>query len=550
MKRRKPSPRNAKTSSSQSRLGVRVTERRAGSHRANKKLKREIPRRKRLAAEILSDERCLSGLEGLDDILCGGLPRGGVYLVQGDPGSGKTTLALEFLLEGLRQGEKVFYITLSETKRELLKVARSHGWSLDKIPLLDLSAVENLVRPEAQTTVFYPSEVELKKLSQLLLDELGKTQPARVAFDSLSEFRLTAETPLRYRRQLLNLKQQFALYKSTVLLIDDKMITRGAVVDPHVLSLTHGVIEMEQFSPDYGVSRRRLRVLKLRGVKFREGYHDYIIQTGGLRVFPRLIAAEHHVDFRREPVSSGVREFDQLLGGGLDRGTTTLILGTVGTGKSTVALQYASQMAGKGERCIVFAFDETREIILARAKALGLDFERHIQSGVIALQQVDPAELSPGEFANRIRQAMAAGCRLVVIDSLNGYLHAMPGEKYLNNQLHELTSYLNQQGVVTILIVAQHGLVTSAEAPTDLSYLSDTVILLRFFEAAGAVKQSVAVIKKRSGYHEKTIREFKLERGSGIRVGQPLKEFQGVLTGVPVFHGVAREMMSSSDEKQ
>jgi circadian clock protein KaiC len=550
MKRRKQSPRNAKSSSSQSRLEVRGTERRAGSHPANKKLKREIPRRKRLAAEILSDERCLSGLEGLDDILCGGLPRGGVYLVQGDPGSGKTTLALEFLLEGLRQGEKVFYITFSETKRELLQVARSHGWSLDKIPLLDLSAVENLVRPEAQTTVFHPSEVELTKLSQLLLDELGKTQPARVAFDSLSEFRLIAETALRYRRQLLNLKQQFALYKSTVLLIDDKMITRGAVVDPHVLSLTHGVIEMEQFSPDYGVSRRRLRVLKLRGVKFREGYHDYIIQTGGLRVFPRLIAAEHHVDFRREPVSSGVREFDQLLGGGLDRGTTTLILGTVGTGKSTVALQYASQMAGKGERCIVFAFDETREIILARAKALGLDFERHIQSGVIALQQVDPAELSPGEFANRIRQAMAAGCRLVVIDSLNGYLHAMPGEKYLNNQLHELTSYLNQQGVVTILIVAQHGLVTSAEAPTDLSYLSDTVILLRFFEAAGAVKQSVAVIKKRSGYHEKTIREFKLERGSGIRVGQPLKEFQGVLTGVPVFHGVAREMMSSSDEKQ
>jgi circadian clock protein KaiC len=549
MKRRKQSPRKAKTSSSQSRLEVRGTERRAESHPANKKLKREIPRRKRLAAESLSDERCASGLEGLDDILCGGLPRGGFYLVQGDPGSGKTTLALEFLLEGVRQGEKVFYITLSETKRELLRVARSHGWSLDKISVLDLSAVEDLVRPEAQTTVFHPSEVELTKLGQLLVDELGKTQPARVAFDSLSEFRLIAETALRYRRQLLNLKQQFALYKSTVLLIDDKMTTSGAGVDPHVLSLAHGVIEMEQFSPDYGVSRRRLRVIKLRGIKFREGYHDYIIQTGGLRVFPRLVAAEHHVDFQRKPVSSGIREFDQLLGGGLDRGTTTLILGSVGTGKSTFALQYASQMGGKGERGIVFAFDETREIILARTKALGLDFERHIQSGVIALQQVDPAELSPGEFANRIRQSVTAGCRLVVIDSLNGYLNAMPGEKYLNNQVHELTSYLNRQGVVTILILAQHGLVVAAEAPVDLSYLSDTVILLRFFEAAGAVKQSVAVIKKRSGYHEKTIREFKLERG-GIRVGQPLKEFQGVLAGVPVFHGMAREMMSSSDEKK
>ena len=526
-----------------------MTERKAESRPANKKLKREVPRRKRLAAEILSDERCLSGLEGLDDILCGGFPCGGFYLVQGDPGSGKTTLALEFLLEGLRQGQTVFYITLSETKRELLQVARSHGWSLDKMRVLDLSAVEKLMRPEAQTTVFHPSEVELAKLSQLLLDEVRKVQPDRVAFDSLSEFRLMAETDLRYRRQLLNLKQQFARYKSTVLLIDDKMTTSGVDVDPHVLSLAHGVIEMEQISPDYGVSRRRLRVIKLRGIKFREGYHDYIIQTGGLRVFPRLVAAEHHVDFQRKPVSSGIREFDQLLGGGLDRGTTTLILGAVGTGKSTIALQCASQMAGKGERGIVFAFDETREIIRARAKSLEMDIGRHIQSGLIALQQVDPAELSPGEFANRIRQAVTAGCRLVVIDSLNGYLNAMPGEKYLNNQLHELTSYLNQQGVVTILIVAQHGLITAAEAPVDLSYLSDTVILLRFFEAAGAVKQSVAVIKKRSGYHEKTIREFMLERG-GIRVGEPLKEFQGVLTGVPVFHGVAREMMSASDEKK
>lgn len=550
MKRRMQSPRNAKTGSSQSRLQVRVTKRRTALGSATKKLEHGIQRRKGPKRETLPDQRCFSGVEGLDHILGGGLPRGCVYLVQGDPGSGKTTLALQFLLEGLRQGDKVFYVTLSETKPELLRVAQSHGWSLDKISMLDFSAVENLVRPEAQTTVFHPSEVELAKLSQLLRDEVCKTQPARIAFDSLSEFRLMAETPLRYRRQLLNLKQHFALYKSTVLLIDDKMNRSGIGVDPHVLSLSHGVIEMEQLSPDYGASRRRLRVLKLRGVKFREGYHDYTIETGGLRIFPRLVAAEHHANFQRKPVSSGIREFDELLGGGFDRGTTTLILGTAGTGKSTVALQYASQMARKGEHGIVFAFDETREIMLARAKALALDFERHIQSGVITLQQVDPAELSPGEFANRIRQSVAAGCRLVVIDSLNGYLNAMPGEKYLNNQLHELTSYLNQQGVVTILIVAQHGLVAAAEAPVDLSYLADTVILMRFFEAAGVVKQSVAVIKKRSGYHEKTIREFKLGRGRGIRVGQPLKEFQGVLTGVPVFHGMAREMMSSSDEKR
>jgi circadian clock protein KaiC len=359
-----------------------------------------------------------------------------------------------------------------------------------------------------------------------------------------------AETALRYRRQLLSLKQQFAQLKSTVLLLDDKMDKSGTGVDPHVLSLSHGVIEMEQLSPDYGISRRRLRVVKLRGVKFREGYHDYLIETGGLRIFPRLVAAEHHKPFRIEPVKSGLPELDALFGGGLDRGTTTLILGPAGTGKSTLALQYATQMAANGERSMLFAFDETREIMLTRAKALGLDLQPHIQSGVVTAQQVDPAELSPGEFVARIRQGVREGCKLVVIDSLNGYLNAMPGEKYLNNQLHELTSYLNRQGVVTILILAQHGLVGAAEAPVDLSYLSDTVVCLRYFEAAGEVKQSLSVVKKRSGHHEKTIREFRLEKGKGIRVGPPLKEFQGVLTGVPVFRGRAKEILSNSDARK
>lgn len=494
-----------------------------------------------------ADERCPTGIEGLDDILAGGLPRDCFYLVQGDPGSGKTTLALQFLLEGLRRGEKVFYITLSETKQELLKVAASHGWSLEHIPLLELSALESMVRPEAQTTVFHPSEMELSRVTKLVLDEARKAEPARVVFDSLSEFRLLAETPLRYRRQLLNLKSEFGRYKSTVLLLDDKMENARIGSDPHVLSLTHGVIEMEQLSPDYGMSRRRLRVMKMRGVKYREGYHDYAIATGGLRIFPRLVAAEHHADFQREPVSSGLKELDSLFGGGLDRGTTTLILGHAGTGKSTLALQYAAQMAGKGERGMVFAFDETRDILLARAKALGLDLDKHVQAGVVSVQQVDPAELSPGEFASRIRQGVREGCKLVVIDSLNGYLNAMPGEKYLNNQLHELSVYLNRQGVVTILILAQHGLVAGAESPVDLSYLADTVASVRFFEAAGEVRQALSVIKKRSGRHEKTIREFKLESGQGIRIGPPLKEFQGVLTGVPVFHGGAQEMLKASD---
>jgi len=538
------SPHKANTGSRsyQSRLKVSVKERRAKLDAANKKLEHEIQRRKGFKGEILADERCSSGVEGLDAILAGGLPRAGFYLVQGDPGSGKTTLALQFLLEGLRQGEKVFYITLSETKQELFKVARSHGWSLDKIPVLDLSAVENLLRPEAQTTVFHPSEVELTKVSQLLLDEVRKTQPARVAFDSLSEFRLMAETALRYRRQLLALKQQFTTFKSTVLLLDDKMDQSG-VVDPHVLSLTHGVIEMEQLSPDYGTSRRRMRVSKLRAVKFREGYHDYIIATGGLRVFPRMIAAEHHTLFRHDPVSSGIKELDALFGGGLDRGTTTLILGQAGTGKSSLALQYALQMADRGERSIMFAFEETRSVMLSRAKALGFKLEKAIENGMITVQQIDPAELSPGEFAVRILRDVEAGCKLVAIDSLNGYLNAMPGEKYLNNQLHELCTSLNQQGVVTILILAQHGLAAAAEAPVDLSYLSDTVASLRYFEAYGEVKQAIALVKKRSGHHEKAIREFKLISGKGIVIGEPLKQFQGVLTGVPIFRGSEKQMM-------
>lgn len=496
--------------------------------------------------EAITDERCPSGIKGLDDILCGGLPRDCVYLIQGDPGSGKTTLALQFLLEGLRRGEKVFYITLSETRDELFKVAKSHGWSLDQIPLLEMSAIDSLLKPEAATTVFHPSEMELSMVTNLLLDEVRKVEPDRIVFDSLSEFRLIAETPLRYRRQLLSLKQNFGRYHSTVLLLDDKM-GAGMGTDPHVLSLTHGVIEMEQMSPDYGTSRRRLRVMKMRGVKFSEGYHDYTIMAGGLRVFPRLIAADHHAEFKREQVSSGVAELDQLFGGGLDRGTTTLILGPAGTGKSTMALQFVVQMAARGERAIVFTFDETRDIMLTRTHALGLDLTEHIKSGRVTVQQVDPAELSPGEFAMRVRDSVEGGARLVVIDSLNGYLNAMPGERYLNNQLHEMSSYLNQKGALTILVMAQHGLLAMNEAPVDLSYLADTVVTIRFFEAVGEVRQAVAVLKKRSGRHEKTIREFMLEGGTGIRMGPPLRDFHGVLGGIPMFHGRAVQILQTRD---
>ena len=490
---------------------------------------------------------CATGVPGFDDILGGGSPSNCFYLIQGDPGAGKTTLALQFLLEGVREGEKVFYITLSETRAELLRVAQSHHWSLEQIELLELSAIENLLRPEEQTRVFHPSEIELNKITNLLVENIERIRPTRVVFDSLSEFRLIAETPLRYRRQLLNLKQEFSKYRSTVLLLDDKMNKSGVEVDPHVLSLTHGVVEMEQLSPDYGTARRRIHVTKLRGVRYREGYHDYTIVTGGLRVFPRLIAAEHHRDFQREPVSSGIKELDQLLGGGLDRGTTTLLIGSAGSGKSTVATQYAVRMAEQSEMAAMFAFDETLGILIARAESLGLPVKKHIAAGRIHAQQIDSAEISPGEFAWNVQKHVDAGCKLVVIDSLNGYLNSMPGEKYLNSQLHELSAYLNEQGIVTILIMAQHGMVTALETPVDLSYLCDTVINLRYFEAHGEVKQSVAVIKKRSGNHERTIREFKMDRNSnGIRIGEPLRQFQGILTGVPRFEGSHDQMIRSS----
>lgn len=493
-----------------------------------------------------SGEFCPTGVEGLDDILAGGLPRNSLYLVQGEPGSGKTTLALQFLLEGMRRGEGILYITLSETRRELEKTAVSHGWSFEKMPMLELSDMEVLSRSEGQT-VFHSSELELNQVSQRVLNEVHKIQPKRIVFDSLSEFRLLAETPLRYRRHLLNLKQECAKYKSTVLLLDDNSGYARTEVDPHVQSIVHGVFEVGQDTPDYGITRRRLRVRKLRGVKFREGFHDFTIVKGGLRVFPRLIAAEHHARFNHKPRPSGIKELDDLLGGGLDYGTTTLIVGQAGTGKTSVALHYAVQLAKQGESSVIFAFDETLNLLRARAKELGLNLEKFLANATITAQQVDPAELSPGEFAHRIVGLVRRGCKMVVIDSLNGYLNSMPGERYLSSQLHELSSYLNQQGVVTVFILAQHGLLAGVESPVDISYLADTVVHLRFFEAAGAVKQAIAVIKKRSGYHERSIREFRLETGDGIRVGPPLQEFQGILTGWPMFQGNAHQILTPSD---
>jgi circadian clock protein KaiC len=501
-----------------------------------------------LSPPSASGDLCRTGIEGFDALIGGGLPRNCFYLLQGDPGSGKTTFALQFLLEGLRCGEAAFYITLSETRAELEKVAVSHGWALERIPLLELSAIDTLLQPESQTTVFHSSEVELNRIAGLLLAEVRKHKPVRLVFDSLSEFRLLAETPLRYRRQLLSLKQELTLLGCTVLLLDDKMDSNHLGPDPHILSITHGVFEMEQLSPDYGKSRRRMRIMKVRGVSFREGYHDYIIETGGLRVFPRLTAAEHRTAFRREPVASGLEELDALLGGGLDAGSTTLIQGQAGTGKSTLALQYATQLAARGQQSHLFCFDETVGIVLDRADKLGMALPAYVTQGLIKLQQIDPAEISPGEFADRVIRGVDSGSKLIVIDTLNGYLNAMPGERYLVTQLHELSTYLNQRNVLTIFVLTQHGMLAD-DVPVDISYLADTVLSLRFFELSGSIRTALSVLKKRSGQHERTIREFLLEAGRGIRVGTPLSEFQHILTGSPVFMGNRERMLKRTHEE-
>ena len=476
--------------------------------------------------------RCTTGSAGLDDILGGGLPRNRIYLIQGDPGVGKTTLALQFLLEGERLGEPGLYITLSETREELQMVAESHGWDLAGINLFELSAIQEKLEGETENTFFHPSEVELNRTTKALLDEVERVKPVRVVFDSLSEMRMLAETALRYRRQILQLKQFFAGRNCTVLLLDDR--SAGAR-DLQIESIAHGVVALNRSSPEYGISRRQLQIQKLRGVKFREGHHDFIIQKGGMTIFPRLVAAEHHVKFKRESFPSGIQELDALLGGGLDRGTSSMFMGPPGTGKSTLAIKFAFAAAERREKVIFFGFDETIGTMMNRTASLGMNLEPHIKSGMIQVEQVDPAEISPGELAHRIREAVTKDrTRMVVIDSINGYLNAMPAERYLTLQLHELLAFLNQQGVITIMVLAQQGLVGNMQSNVDLTYLADTVIMLRYFEARGEVKQALSVIKKRSGNHERTIREIKVGK-NGMEVGPPLTRMQGVLTGTPTF---------------
>ena len=479
-------------------------------------------------------ERIPLGVAGIDAILHGGLPKGHIFLIEGTPGVGKTTLAMQFLLEGVRRGERCLYVTLSETRAELESVADSHGWSLDGIDVIELSQIEGQFNLRSQSTLFQSSEVELTSLSSLLVEHFERVKPDRMVLDSLSELRLLAQNPLRYRRQVLAFKQQFAAGASTVLLLDDRS---GQGLDLQVQSIVHGMVTLQTVPLKFGINRRFMTVPKMRGSAFREGNHDYVIKRGGLTVYPRLIAAEKAMAFERETFRSGNEQLDLLMGGGIDAGTGTLFMGPAGSGKSTVASMFASRAAHDGKRVLYFAFDEVIAILVNRAQEIGLDFDGALKSGMLEIRQVDPAEIAPGELAAEIQHAVSSGgVRMVILDSLNGYVNAMPQEEFLHLHLHELLSYLNQNGVATIMILAQSGLVGPMGGPVDVSYLADSVLLTRFFEARGAMKKALSLLKKRSGSHEDTIREIRLTP-NGITIGPPLVDFQGVMTGVPRFLG-------------
>jgi circadian clock protein KaiC len=487
-----------------------------------------------------------SGIAGLDNILRGGFPRDCMLLIAGTPGTGKTTLAIQFLLEGIKQGERCLYITLSETRSELEKVARTHGWDLSKLHITELVPPERNLSADSLLTVFNPSDLELGETTEALIAAADKHRPRRLVVDSLAELRLIAQNPVRYRRQILALKQYLSDRDCTVLMLDDRT---GGVEADHVQTVAHGVVVLEQLANQYGSERRRLRVSKMRGVAFRGGFHDFTIRTGGLDVYPRLVASEHAQTFIERDLPSGNHEFDKLLGGGLPAGTSTLLLGPAGTGKSTVAAQFATAAAERGERAALFIFDENMGTFRSRSKKLGMSVDKSLGAGTLTIQQVDPAELSSGEFVALVRRVVTEGgsdgipAKVLVIDSLNGYLNAMPEEKFLTVQLHELLAFLGQQGVATILTLTQAGMVGSMTSPIDTTYLADNVVLFRFFEAGGWVRRAISVVKKRNGYHERTIREIDMNE-RGIVIGEPLEGFQGVLTGVPTFVGQSRELLS------
>jgi circadian clock protein KaiC len=490
-------------------------------------------------------ERLPTGIVGLDYILKGGLPKDRLHLVEGSPGTGKTTLGLQFLLEGARRGEKGLYITLSESAEELVAVAKSHGWSLDNIIIKDLTQSGDSLTDNSSYTVFHPSEVELDETTRAVLDEVERVNPVRVVFDSLSEMRMLASEPLRFRRQILALKQYFLTRNCTVLLLDDRTLQNP---DRQLESIAHGVIVLEYVPVEYGRQRHNIRVVKMRGVSFQSGSHDYNIETGGIIVFPRL-SPDRKVDFTPGTLGSGQDNLDELIGE-LQYGTSTILIGPAGVGKSTLAMMYAYSAAERGERAAVYLFDEGPETLYQRTAALGLDIEKHVEAGRIALRQIQLAELTPGELSHMVSMEVEEkGARVVIIDSVNGYLMATPQERFLTMQFHELLGYLNRNGVVSILIVGQYGLVGNMQTPIDMSYLADSVVLLRYFEADGAVRQAISMLKRRTGNHERTIREYKMGEG-GLTLGEPLADFRGVLTGVPVYSGKAGRLMADRESDE
>ncbi len=492
-------------------------------------------------ASAEDDPRASTGIPGLDYLLRGGLPAHRLHLIEGDPGTGKTTLALQFLLEGRDRGEPVLYVTLSETADELKSVARSHGWSLDGVEVYQLS--RSSLDLEGQYTLFHPSEVELGETVKGVLDATNRVQPSRLVLDSLSEMRLLARDPLRYRRQILLLKEHFAGRACTVLLLDDHTSGDG---DLQLRSISHGVVLLEQEAFGYGASRRRLRIVKLRGVPAIEGFHDFKIRRGGMTIYPQLVTREVFGE-PRSPIVSGHLELDALLGGGLNWGTCTLFIGPAGVGKSTLAAHYVAATAGTTPAAI-YLFDERRQIFLDRCDALGMNASQRLGEGTLTLDQIEPGELSPGEFAYNVCQRVDHGCRVVMIDSLNGYQNAMPMADAPTSRMHELLGYLSERGVATMLVAAQHGVIGAMVSPLDISYLADCVVMLRFFEAGGSVRKAISVMKKRTGAHESTIREFAIGPDR-IRVGQPLREFQGILTGVPRYLGKREPLLQHGRER-
>jgi len=494
-----------------------------------------------------AEPKAATGVSGLDDITGGGLSAGHVFLLEGNPGTGKTTLALQFLREGAAKGEKGLYFTLSETERELRQGAASHGWTIDPSILVhELVPAESLLDAEQQQSLLYSSDLELGETTKQMFEAFERVKPHRVVLDSLSEIRLLAQSSLRYRRQILALKHYFARQQATVVLLDD---LTSDTLDKTVHSVVHGVIKLEQLVPEYGADRRRLRVVKYRGQAFRGGFHDFTVRTGGLQVFPRLVAAEHRAAFERRPMTSDVPELDALLGGGIEQGSSTLILGPAGTGKSTFTFQFITAGVRRGEKAALFVFDEELGLLFHRTKSMGFDLAALQASGKLHVEQVDAAEMSPGEFAHRVRQCVGENdVKTVVVDSLNGYQSAMPEENSLVLHMHELLLYLNRQGVTTFLTVAQHGLVGDMRTTVDVTYLADTVILLRYFEAIGSVRRAVSVIKKRTGGHEYSIREFRIGP-EGLQLGGPLVDFQGVLSGLPSFVGKADALTPAGGER-